>query len=189
MSGRRAEARALHPRYYAMHPESMNRKLRKRSWAHFQHVKTGVPSFSLGSREARGKWTFDCHVGRRSSPCRSSSRRAPCSSSLHQNARRSATTCCPGAAHYHCILWAGRWPSEERAPARAGPRPNLRPDRHQCNVGRNLNPRHRIGPVEVPARSGGGPLRFGERATADDGAQPRLSLQRLYGNYYFFEKF
>ena len=41
-AGRRAEARALHPRYYAMHPESMNRKLRKRSWAHFQHVKTGV---------------------------------------------------------------------------------------------------------------------------------------------------
>ncbi len=40
--GRRAEARDRHARYYAQHPESKDRKLRRKGWEHFVHAESGI---------------------------------------------------------------------------------------------------------------------------------------------------
>lgn len=42
MDGRREEGRALHPRYYAQHPQAADKKLRKGTWQHYTHLPSRV---------------------------------------------------------------------------------------------------------------------------------------------------
>ncbi len=42
VEGRREEGRALHPRYYAQHPQAADKKLRKATWQHYLHPSTRI---------------------------------------------------------------------------------------------------------------------------------------------------
>jgi hypothetical protein len=42
VDGRREEGRALHPSYYAQHPQAADKKLRKGTWQHYVHLPTRV---------------------------------------------------------------------------------------------------------------------------------------------------